>query len=341
MQNIVFSFFDVAKCGYFRNRENEPAFGNLEDTLEELQRWVKKKSLSQTCTYEVLSGGNYLRTFCLNIEKNTSGDILVTLWNEVPSEKGKIPSVRADQSVGDVSIQVSELPKNSIPGYPTYFWAFPKSNFYATVCEEGGVANNPAFVRYLYEFMCKFTSYVDRSPEDRSTILGYSQYEGEEPQDLKPRFVVGLRKRESEIKYIRENYTKIRKIIRKNKLSLEVTDDNRLAKYIWKNLSFNKYNPDAVPKFHKIKYEIDYTPRKEELIAIIEEWSKNNSDSIGWDNIGFLLQNDSKTRWLTHSIARFKEKMRLPRDPSGFFSQKALFSALNGSKQKLLARVAE
>ncbi len=339
MLTTVFSFFQIDRCGYYEDRIPGPKFGDISIITEELKTWITGKSLEQTCTYQVVNGGNYLRTFCLAIEPMPKSEsLLITLWNEVPHSKGRITSVQADQNVGTVNIQRSKLPPKSIPGYPTYFWIFPKENIYATVGEKGNKTSNPSFVRYLHEFISKFTKYVAYDPNDNSKILGYRKTNKDTPLELKPKFIVGLKKKESTIAYIKNNHDQIRKIIQKNKLSPNKGTDKTRLQEIWNSLSFGQYVPPSTQTFHRIRYEVDCTPTLEQLNTMIEEWDSND-EKDGWNNIGFKLQKEVKTRWIDQSIARFSEDTNIKREDSGFFKQSDLIATLKKLKPVLLPKV--
>jgi len=59
------AFYQIDSCGYYAWREQEPAFGELEDILNQLQHWGAGKQLAETKTYEVEEGATELPTYLL------------------------------------------------------------------------------------------------------------------------------------------------------------------------------------------------------------------------------------------------------------------------------------
>lgn len=135
-----------------------------------------------------------------------------------------------------------------------------------------------------------------------------------------------------------QNRELIRKIIRKNKLTINNSQNQTLSQIFCNILSIGQYTPPIGQTSHRIKLEIDYIPTEEELNEMISNWDDSH-ESFGWDNIGFKLQNESKIRWLSHSIARFKEDTNINRDSSGFFNQSDLPGELSRLHPFLLAKV--
>jgi len=119
------TFYNINKCGYFKYGNDTPEFGNVADTFAELKEWTSNEgmTLGETCTYEIAESEDILRTFCFGLIKNAStGDYLLTTWNETPSTEGNVASVETSKPVGEAEVSLTELPAGSIPGYATYFW---------------------------------------------------------------------------------------------------------------------------------------------------------------------------------------------------------------------------
>lgn len=121
MEEARVSFYRVTRCGYYKRGKKEAAFGDLRGTLIALNEWVRGKPLGETCTYHVKDDDEHHRTFCFRLVRQPESFLLV-LWNETPSTEGNVATVDADAKVGSATVSLTELPKNSIPGYATHFW---------------------------------------------------------------------------------------------------------------------------------------------------------------------------------------------------------------------------
>lgn len=97
MENTRISLYDVEKCGYYPRGENTPAFGGLNDTLEQLKEWSSNRNLSLTKIFEPRDSSNPI--YVLDLLKHKQ-DWLLSLWNEVPSSNGNVSSITKNSPVG-------------------------------------------------------------------------------------------------------------------------------------------------------------------------------------------------------------------------------------------------
>ncbi len=329
IEKVKIQFYRIAKCGYYRYGRNTPEFGSISAFLDELSSWVRSnnKSLSQTCTYELEDGEDEYRTFCFDLVKNIqTDDFVLILWNETPTNEGRVVAVDGTQAVGNAEVHFTDLPEGSIPGYATYFWFIPEYNVFASIrFDHSLVIGKKSLDRYLKEFIAKFTSFVvTEEKDDGIEIVGYSNND-EEVYNLNPHFTSFLYKMPGRIEYIKNNVDSIKKIIRKNELNPQVVLHRNLWQKMLEALRIVPSNNILTTQV-KIKYEIPFTPNREEIEEMVAEWKANHESK--WDDIGFKFEGDAKIIWLSHSIAKDEFEINVTRDNDEIVEAESLLNAL-------------
>lgn len=174
MEEAKISFYKIHECGLYKHGEEKPKYGNIANFLDELLDWAKKdgKSLEETCTYAIDESEGISRAFCYDLViDNQTGDCLLTTWNETPSYEGRVAAVKANSKFGNAEIEFTELPKDSIPGYATYFWFWPTNDVFATIRFQHVYNGKKNLDKYLQEFIAKFSSYVVLSDEGEAILI--------------------------------------------------------------------------------------------------------------------------------------------------------------------------
>jgi hypothetical protein len=336
-----FTFYDITACGYFSQGAEEPLFGNISSILHQLKCWATSPQfvLRDTCTYEVSDGCNALKTFCFDIAQcSTSGDYLLTTWNEIPSTDGKTATVNGGDRVGVAHVDLTDLPADGIPGYPTYFWFLPKDKLFATVTLNQIFNGHPNLLLYLNGFIRTFSDHVCREPNGEGVIevCGYHQMLTDPPEKIYPRFQSSLHHNRASIDYIRTNRQSIRKYVRKMIVHPDVERDISFFRRLYEHatgLDQQNIIPDPV----KLRYEISETPSEEELEAMIAEWQHYSYNPTRWDDVGFQLSNDDQTiRWLSYSLARMDFDMDIPTSDDGVpYQAQSLLDAIRPQRDSI------
>jgi hypothetical protein len=332
------TFYNIDKCGYFKYGKDLPEFGNVADTFKELKEWTSNDgmTLGETCTYEITESEDILRTFCFALVKNAStGDYLLTTWNETPSTEGNVASVEASKPVGEAEVSLTELPAGSIPGYATYFWIIPSHNILATIRFNHRLNGHKNLNKYLNEFIAKWTKHVVvvEDEEVDHNIVGYSNSIGDEVLSLHPIFKSSLHKKPGQSDYLKNNISNIIKMIRKNKLVPNVQIDTTL----WQSIlqTFGLACSTEITHDVKIKYEIPYSPSIQELDDIISEWDSSHNSK--WDDVGFKLTGETETYWLSHSISKETVELDVNRENAEVVNGESLLSCLSNIRSSLIS----
>lgn len=180
MEEAKVTFYRFDKCGLFEYGAEKSKLGELPDFLNQLMVWVQRngKPLDETCTYAIEESEDVSRTFCYDIVKNgVTGDFLLTTWNETPSYEGKVAAVNSKGKFGEAKVEFTKLPKDSIPGYATYFWIVPSKNVFASIRFQHVLNGKKNFDKYFKEFISKFSGYVVLGKSETSDfqIIGYAE----------------------------------------------------------------------------------------------------------------------------------------------------------------------
>lgn len=331
------AFYEIKRCGFFKRGADTPDFCDIAEVISELRNWTKGKALGQTCPFEVKDGDEITPTYCFGItQDSTTGDVLLTTWNSVPSTGNAVASVDPASLVGAPTVNLTDIPKDAIPGFATYFWIMPSLKILATVNFQHRLNGHVALGKLINEYMAKFSRFVVREKNngDERKILGYAANSDSPYQDLIPSFLSKEMRRPGKVDVIRSNRAKIGKIIRKNKFETRLKNEKSVIKSVVEYLGMTK----PVSSIHEIpiKYEINLNPTDKELEEIIATWEGNHDSS--WDDVGFKLSGDAATYWLSHSLVRDVIDLEVKRSNAEVVDGSSLLQALTAKKESLLRR---
>ena len=336
MEKAKITFYQIDRCGYYRKGQKDPEFGNIRDIVTELELWAFDMKFGQTCTYEPNGNEGSNKTYCFDVVHDDIKDnFLLVTWNGVPSTKGTIASVKSLDSVGSAEVDMTDLPKDSIPGYATYFWIIPSKDVFATIQFQHRQNGRRNLHKYLEHFLTKFTYNVVYDPDDSSQIEGYrSTSSGKADSQLSPQFNSVPYRKVGAIPFIRSNRERIRKVISKTTLSFRVPDGQAL----WQKLLLlaGVVEPSAPEEQTKrFKFELEHTPTEEELEQMISSCDRNGWD-YGWDDTVFMLQGDNRTHWLSHCYAHEVFQINAARKNSEIVHPHSLLDELIARRDEIL-----
>jgi hypothetical protein len=333
------TFYSINRCGYYKRGEEFPEFGDTKSLLLSLKDWVKQDgmTLEQTCTYEAGDYKPSYRTFCFDlIREQSSNTFLLTTWNELPSSSSKFAAVRGLDPVGGATVNLTDVPKGSIPGYATYFWFIPQRDLIATIQFQHNYNGRENMEVYLRGFLAKFSDHVVTSSKNGTIVLGYRKSEGY-PCDpsLNPQFKSMLHRRKGQVEHIRNNFEKIRKVIRKEALSFG--SDDRVA--FWQTVlqRFGVSQPQCPDKeSERIKIEMNYSPSEQDLEEMISFWQTHDEIGEKWDDLGFKMEGETEVRWLSHCLAKSEFNLDIIRDNDEIINSESLLNQLSLNESLIL-----
>lgn len=333
-----FTFYDIDALGYFRHSLDTPEFGDAASCLEQLRQWATSAGivLRDTCTYEPDGNGDRLGTYCFDMAHSTRyGDFVLTTWNEIPTIDGKTPTVNGSEPVGSAHVELSDLPADGIPGYPTYFWFLPADNRFAAITFNSILNGHQNLGLYLNGFLRTFSPHVCRRTNDAGKIevAGYRHTPQDSPEYLYPRFQSSLCHNRTALAFIRRNRQLITKYIRKMKVEPHVERDVSFYRKLFEHATgINQAQRDPDPL--KIRYEVDVTPSEDDLNAMIEDWQ--GTHTTHWNDVGFKISGDDRNiRWLSHCLARSDFDLDIQGSTSPTIGAAALLAAIEAQRAEI------
>lgn len=329
------SFFRVDRCGYYRHGIAAPEFGSLEDTLAQLASWGSGVDLSQTKLADASGKSDEEPVYLFGIVKENDTWVLAT-WNEVPSHEAGIASVQLDSKVGKPQVTLNSIPKNSIPGYATYFWFIPGMDLLATIRFGRPVSGQTNMVGYVNRFLSQFTSYAiwkDTSSVNPN-VLGYTDDDDDIPKKVRPSFKTSAVVKPGLREHVIQHHADIRKVVRRGHVSTYKKVERDMVQGFLRFIRSGASNPHFVNQ--SVYLEMEYRPSLAEVVEMIEA-EDGDAESYGWDDLGFILQGESnKTYWIGRSSAVGDFNLQVKRLDEETIDLDSLVKALNHNRQQIL-----
>lgn len=336
MEEVKVTFYKVHACGYYAQRGKDAAFGHLAAILPQLQRWADGKQLAHTKTYEVSDGSSVVPTYLVHLVPHED-TWLLTLWNEVPSNDGKVAAINGQALVGRADVSESEIEEGHIPGVATYFWMLPEQGLIASVRFQHPTTGNIPMNRYLTGFLSSFSEHVVLGEPDGPNeikIEGYSPDEETPASSYRPKFKSEIYRKTGPVDFIVANSSRIRKIKKKDTLQLHIAPDRSF----WQKL-LEMVNLDSSRRSElevKLQYELEINGMtREEIESVVNRWRQEDFQDVGTD-YGFVLSGDSKVRWLGHEHAKDTFEFEVVRDNAEIVNPVALLAELARRREQLL-----
>lgn len=343
LQDISIWVYEINRCGYYSYRGAEgrpPLFGGVTTTLAALESWVDGKLLGQTATYGANEGDEVAESYLLDIHHGAHGDYLVGIWNRLPGNRHHVSSVGIGDVVGAASAEVTEIDRDRIPGFATYFWVIPAENRVAAIGLKHlshGLIN---FGNYLTGFL-KFVNpdhvvLGDEGLNNELVINGYRAAPDADvhPVGIRPTFNIKSIPRGGDLDYLRQNVAAISKVMCKTVIStMEPAQRNWLQSMLDVARIAKAPAPNVLDAPIRVEFPITLT--LDELNASILEWEEDISDSSEND-LGFRL-NDGQKKWLRKSHARDNKRLDVEWVDDELINLAALLGQLQVHRAEILA----
>lgn len=338
-QEITITRYNINRCGYYKPyaKGNPHLFGNISNTLKHLIDWSTDKNLSQTKTYEKTD--EHLPTYLFDIFTH-KGDYLICTWNESYAGNNQVLSVSATAPVGTKKVEGIDLKEGNIAGYPTYFWFRSSKNQFLTIQPAGSLNGRLNLNLFLEGFIKKFDKVFVKSVKNinatedaddaHSNIQGLIDpasakiYSLEEASGAFESSLVRIEGgTQSEIL---DNVRDIYKIIRKESIQTSIENKTSIIGKMLTGIGVKDLAEHSESYSYKIKYEVDFTPSKDELLQIVENWNPEDKDT--WNDIGFKIRGRSSPIWLSSEIDREKIQISIEQTEEGLIDLPSLITEL-------------
>ncbi|WHP81820.1 hypothetical protein MQ089_08355 [Edwardsiella anguillarum] len=339
LETATITFYRIHKCGYYGYGDLLPAFGNCAEMLTDLASWAEGKSFKQTKTYE--GNDEVLPTYLLDM-KRADDNVVLLLWNEVPSTDQSVPSVQADAEFGESpDVILNSIEPGSIPGFATYFWFVPSMNLVASIKLNHALTGQKAMQVYLHSFLKQSSSHVVAEMTDQAdgtydiVIKGYKVNPDDDSLPKKkhrPQFSVGLVRNPGKHDFIRQRANSVSKIEKIVELDVSKAEDYSLWQKLLIGMRVSQAQSSDVST--KIKYELSPEVDIDDINGMIDDWNDNH-DTNSCD-YGFTFSGDSKKYWLSRSLARTQFPLNLERRNAEFVTSASLLNELVGKRELIL-----
>lgn len=346
MEDCRITFYTIDRCGYYQRGQDLAEFGKLSTILDDLMAWVSEGSmkLGQTCTYEPDGPKVAYRTFCFDLVKDVDNhSYLLTTWNELPSSKGRVAAVKSLDPVGAAEVNLTAVPDNSIPGYATYFWFLPHKEIFATIQFQHNFNGRENLEAYIRGFLTKFAGHVVTKSDmigGSISVLGYRKSVVDPIcTNLYPQFNSFLYRKTGQINFIRNNWSRIRKIIKKDTLKFSVEQSKSLWQSLLQTVGVRSVCLPAEDS-ERFQFALNHVPSEQEVNEMISFWETQEFDSR-WDDLGFKLEGESEIRWLSYSLAKSSFSFDVERENDEVVNARSLLEKLIENQQIILSLISQ
>lgn len=337
-------WYRIRRCGYYAKRGDPvAAFGELTQTLADMQRWGRGKQLGHTVTFQ--ASEDSLPIYLLDLQGDNDAWVL-TLWNETATTDGQVPSVFATSSVGSAQVVMNDVKQGTIPGFATYFFFVPSLSAVAAVRFQHLAYGHLGMRKYIDSYLKRCSSHVVFGPDPEGgadadvAITGYTERPGDELRQLHPTFKSDLATLPGRFDLLVSRSRDIVKVRRREVLNLkDQTQRDWWQRMLGRTgLSDHKVRAQSV----RVQYDLnqmDDTFERDELRSYIDQWEAG-AQNDEWNDVGFVLKGDSNhTHWLSHSVARGELSCDITRDSAEVVNAASLLRELKRQKpvlQKML-----
>lgn len=338
-EQATFTFYRVRNAGFYRSGAGLPDFGSLAEILVDLKDWAEPKTLKETKTFE--ADEERYPSYLVD-SKSVGEDWVLLLWNEVPSNGQRMPSLSEDARFGaEPEVIMNPIQEGSIPGFATYFWFIADQNLMATIRLHNKVTAQGSLQKYMQCFLKQSSKHAKAEVvelDDGSHEVRVSRYmldvsdEHEEKRVYYPRFNTALIKNPGKHEEIKQKVNFIKKIERIIELDLSIGTDLDLWQKMLAKISLGAQH--AAQPSTKVRYTISPDVDLDDVNQMIQEWDADPSEV---NDYGFVFQGEAnKTYWLSNSLSRTQFDLRIERENDEIVNLQSLLTDLRSKKALIL-----
>ncbi len=335
-------YFNIKKCGYYHYGDKRSLSGTSDIIFNDLIEWVKRndKTIAETCTYgNPQENSNIMRTFCADITKNEYGDIFLTTWNETPTTDNSVSAINSTKPIDQADVKDTKFEEGYVPGYGTYFWILPSKNIYLTVRFNHIVNGNRQFCHYLQSFLQFHSKFVKEKRIENFRIKTPSIENLEhfkQNELIYPFFESHLLLLGGQLDLLKSRFSDVRKLITKMKLDIQIEKDLNVIQSFLKFTGIHDINKVS-NKVLNFKYESNYNPSENNVNDLLNMWQNKDESTIS--DIGFNLEGDRETYWLSKSIVKGELDIDVTHKSTELYDINSLKEALTAKRKIIFSRI--
>lgn len=339
--------YDISRLGYYNRGADVAGFPSIEKCLEKFVDWGKSVTqIDNTKTYAPSAKTTRHATFFADGHHDrSSGESVVVLWKEVNSNKGDVYGLsRANRpGHGQVTTRSFDYAKY-IPGFPIYFWFFPREKKMLALEFEHSDKGKMNLVHYLQGFLdWRATPWCVSSPKRAVTLgnydkalIGYSPDGTEDKvnEHVHPRVDIELCKSGDVLQQLLAVRPKITRLQRTE--AIEFSDDadesRTVAERVYEDGVFKGLlsQPRRLAKV-RYKSEITWKPTHEEVVDLFNRVAAVGP-SDGLENMVAITSDQKRVSFFGNAIKDNIDVNGVGKF-DGFIPAGKLYSALDGARK--------
>ncbi|USP10392.1 hypothetical protein L1S45_01845 [Aeromonas dhakensis] len=301
-KEITLTYYKILKMGIYER--NGTCISTPSQLLKELKEWSydNHRPLVETSTFE--PNKLYLEAFCLDFYEE-NGNYILALWNKLPSHKKGIGSVPSDATPETAIIAHTSIDKNHIPGFPTYFYISPASEYIATIKIENNVLGLGQLRSYVKGYLKTYCSHIVNRQDGNDKVFGLCRHKKPlgQPDNRVPEksllsyFMLSAARKEMGREFIINNAHNISKVVKDISRNILNKDNDETA--IERIVRCFKGLPMTAKRSTRVTMPVDLA--QEHVKRLIEDYYEN--DCSEEYNVGFIIRGDAqKIHWLDGTV---------------------------------------
>ena len=306
------NYFNVNKCGLYRQGLSTPKGIDLTETFQLITNWVHGKPLANTLPWNAQFRQGASQCYCKDIyTSEDNGDVVLVLWKSDTASNGTILGAPEDAKTGEgdvIEYTGDHKGKKMIWGRPMYYWIIPSKQLVVSIKFEHSVCDSQLFQDWI---SAAITNRVDHTGKKKElTETGQTRIsfaDGTIGGDYRYRYMfdVSLKTEDTASATMTALASSVTHIIKRETVTIVTSDERAQWVRFFDNFPLIKPAPNA--KTRQIEIKAEARPTAAQIKEIIETYAKDNRQPGEWDNVGFGTA-DRQTIWvdryrLKHAIA--------------------------------------
>ncbi len=336
-QSGYLTFFNVNKCGLYRIAKTEPQGLELSETFTKLKSWCESRPFEKTNPWDPKVNKNKTPCYCHKIHHDPkTGDFLLVLWKGETDKSGPLYgiSINDDGSTAKVIKQTqSKFKKPVIWGRPCYYWVIPELNCVTSLKFENSRCDSAMFQEWVEGCVNFRIPLPDLKKVTTETGLVRIEItdDSDHPYRYLYHFNLGLRTVSTASAKLSELAKKVTHIIRRETVSISSTNSRQGFSKIFDKFSVPYASNSS--KNRRVELKVEARPTAAEIKDIIDKHALQ-SNTGGWEDTGFIVENGTKTIWARSY--RLTDNISVEDQGEDVLDAKALYEKISENRARYL-----
>lgn len=326
--------YTVTDCGYYKyGQPDQPDLADLRILADDLSEWAvsEHRPTRETKTFEATN--TRMPVYLLGLASVDRHSIVLGVWQESDTLGDRFGSLMGDSAVGAAQVETADIPAGGIPGFPAYYWINPGRNTLVSIRLNTRTDAHRGLNRYLQGYLEKFSQYVWRDEDNH--IVGYADSEDDLATSRYPRFDSEPIRYLTNVAFIRENRTRIRKLLHHQILRVNLPRDHSTFRNTLRAMGL--LEPQRRDEELRYSAELEIRPTQAELQAVLQNYENINTST--WDDIGFVLEGEPRPYWLKARVRTSEVDLDVDFDEHGMVNIPSLAESVSRMRARIYAAI--